>query len=72
MYQALGTTVAAAPVAAAALFAVDVTDSRSLMIGFTVVAVWTLIVAVLAAWSAGRITHWRLQRAVVARKEETS
>ncbi len=72
MYQTLGTTAAAAPVAAAALYAVDITDSRSLMIGFTVVAVWTLFVAVLAAWSAGRITRWRVQRAVVARNEERS
>lgn len=70
MYQALGTTAAAAPVAAAFFF-VDVTDSRALMIGFTIVAVWTLFVAVLAAWSAGRITHWRLARAVAGRKEDT-
>ena len=72
MYQTLGTTAAAAPVAAAALYTVDITDSRSLMIGFTVVAVWTLFVAVLAAWSAGRITRWRVQRALVAATEETS
>lgn len=71
MYQSLAPTLAVAPVAAASLYAVDVTDSRSLMIGFTVVAVWTLFVALLAAWSAGRISHWRLQRALVA-KEETS
>ncbi len=70
MYQSLGTTLAVAPVATASLYAVDVTDSRSLMIGFTVVAVWTLVVALLSVWSAGRITHWRVRRALV-RKEES-
>jgi len=59
MNQALATAAATATGVAS-----DVAASGVLTAGFTVVAVWTLFVATLAAWSALRITVWRVQGAL--------